>query len=465
MKRINLLLIVIITVFWAVAQEPFVEYYGGASSNYSSDMISTETGYYLLGFTEAGDNYDITLLDVDKYGQKRWDKTLGSNFEKSKVTGTLTTNQEIVIAAIPALESSVSDSIKVYKVDRNGNQIWQKTFGFELEQLSVCDIYETPNGEIVILIDTENKYFLLVAVDTDGNKVWDRQISFNDKDISANEMKKTANGFLIVGTCYVNDDDYDVLITKTDFEGVVQWQNSYGDAQYKERGTTVTELSDGYILIGGRNVTNKNLLMKVNSQGELQWYKSYDCYAHGGGPNDIIATPDRKIIMVGHVQVTTLYGSWQKAGQVLKMNSSGQLIFERRLEFNGFGSIKEIKQTPDLGFVLFANGYSVAEDYDMVLAKMDKDCLISIPETDKKSPSFKLYPNPAHSESTLSISDSDIEKHSLSLYNSLGQEVQSIPSFETNQISITKGDLHSGIYFVRIKKGEKLVGIEKLVFY
>jgi len=76
--------------------------------------------------------------------------------------------------------------------------------------------------------------------------------------------------------------------------------------------------------------------------------------------------------------------------------------------------------------------------------------------------SVSVYPNPMNDKSTIQVSD-NIDGFSVSIYNLLGQKVNSIQSSENNVV-LEKGTLHSGIYILQIQSLDgKQVHSQKLV--
>ncbi len=73
---------------------------------------------------------------------------------------------------------------------------------------------------------------------------------------------------------------------------------------------------------------------------------------------------------------------------------------------------------------------------------------------------FPAHPNPFNSRTTINY---DIPSHSnisLEIYNPLGQRVQTLFEGEkqagTHSVTLTAGDLPSGLYFVRLEASDQL---------
>lgn len=85
----------------------------------------------------------------------------------------------------------------------------------------------------------------------------------------------------------------------------------------------------------------------------------------------------------------------------------------------------------------------------------------------QKNSSFSIYPNPSSGkEVTMSLAVNSTEKYTVSIYNTLGQEVKEIDlgnlSSGIHDQKLDVGDLQSGIYYVTLK-GTNHQGVQKLI--
>lgn len=89
-------------------------------------------------------------------------------------------------------------------------------------------------------------------------------------------IELSGGGYLVVGSDLVNSNDYQIYACKIDADGNLIWSNTYGDVALKDEGTTVKEVSDGFI-ISGTSVEAGGLvhsfLMKINQYGDVRWTK------------------------------------------------------------------------------------------------------------------------------------------------------------------------------------------------
>lgn len=74
-----------------------------------------------------------------------------------------------------------------------------------------------------------------------------------------------------------------------------------------------------------------------------------------------------------------------------------------------------------------------------------------------------IYPNPFSNFAILEFENSKQEKHTLTLYNSLGQLVRQIDNINEEQVKIEKKNLTSGLYFFQLRNEVETVGTGKII--
>lgn len=77
---------------------------------------------------------------------------------------------------------------------------------------------------------------------------------------------------------------------------------------------------------------------------------------------------------------------------------------------------------------------------------------------------LKISPNPFGDATSVEIStDERVQDFELKVYNALGIEVRKITDINTNKIIIEKGNMISGMYFLKVYKSKDLISTEKLI--
>ncbi len=92
----------------------------------------------------------------------------------------------------------------------------------------------------------------------------------------------------------------------------------------------------------------------------------------------------------------------------------------------------------------------------------NKECLTSgIDSQTNEVTSFSIYPNPFSTNATI-LFDKEVKNVTITINNTLGQEIKSI-DFSGKELQIEKGDLGSGIYFVRLLYKEGNSSTKKII--
>jgi hypothetical protein len=89
------------------------------------------------------------------------------------------------------------------------------------------------------------------------------------------------------------------------------------------------------------------------------------------------------------------------------------------------------------------------------------DTLTSI-NKNKINSSISIFPNPFSSSTTLNITD-NFSNVTLTIYNTLGQEIKSIKNISTQTIILGRDNLENGIYFIHLTQDNKIVATEKII--
>ncbi len=210
-----------------------------------------------------------------------------------------------------------------------------------------------------------------------GGSAWDWTVSI---------QQTRDGGYIVAGYSYSNDGDisgnhgnYDYWVVKLNSAGAVIWQKSLGGSSW-DRGYSIQQTSDGGFIIAGESWSNDGdvsgnhgwcdyWVVKLNSAGDIVWQRSL-----GGSDWDeaysIQQTTDGGFIVAGD--------SWSNDGDVsghhgtpsgssdywvVKLNSAGAVIWQKSLGGSDGDEARSIQQTSDGGFIVA--GWSDSNDGDV----------------------------------------------------------------------------------------------------
>jgi hypothetical protein len=287
----------------------FTFYDSGKSVQQTSDG-----GYIVIGVTRqfVGLDDDIFLLKTDSMGNKQWVKTFGGNNDDYASTVKQTSDGGYIIVGRTASFSTgdsdawliktdsdgsyilsggkqlfgdlrYQNSIWVIKTDINGNLVWDKTFSKESKSWSGRIMKKLNDGGYVIAGSISNvpgslSDLYLLKINSEGILQWEKSFNRNEFEYCYSLDTTSDGGFIILGNTYEDDPLwYDVWLVKTDSEGELQWDKTYGRSDL-DWGESVQMTTDGGFIIGGylySNVGTDGFLLKTNDTGEQEWFKTY----------------------------------------------------------------------------------------------------------------------------------------------------------------------------------------------
>lgn len=343
-----------------------------------SVLQTSDEGYILCGFTRSygSGSSDIWLIKTDALGNKLWDKTFGSLFGDVGYSIQKTLDGGFIIDGTTASLVNGWDAWLI-KTNAVGTKLWDKTFGGEQND-EVYSVYSTSDGNFLLTgmtysygtyISTFNAISMdgwLIKIDGFGNKVWDKTFGekWGDKCYS---IKETKNGdYILTGYTHSTTGKEDGWLIKTDKDGNKLWDKTLGGSQ-NEVGYSIQEtLDDGYVIVGKTNSSGAGKddvwMVKTDSEGNILWEKTY-----GGLQTDIgysvQQTLDEGYIIVGK---TNSFGAGKDDMWLIKTDKEGNKLWDET-----FGGIQNdmgysVQQTHDGNYIIAGKTNSLGAGKDDV---------------------------------------------------------------------------------------------------
>jgi len=211
----------------------------------------TNDGYIVTGYTRSygAGGKDLWLIKTDTLGVEQWQKTFGGSKDDVGMSVARAQDGGYIVAGRTASFGLGDDDIWLLKVDSNGKEQWNRTYGEQKDDVCfqvVCleDGYAlTGRTELA-----DGKRAFLMKTDLLGGKKWEKTYG---KDSSGLSLQQTDDGgFIIVGSTDTPDNGKDALLIKTDSTGKEQWMTPLGGLK-DDIGTAIVESRDGgYVLAG-----------------------------------------------------------------------------------------------------------------------------------------------------------------------------------------------------------------------
>lgn len=263
------------------------------------------------------------------------------------------------------------------------------------------------NGDISTKAKEENDYWLL-KFDENSNLQWNKTYGGSKDDIGQSLAQTGDGGFILTGYSMSSDGDasnnegfHDNWILKLDAQGNLEWETSYGFSGHDHSYDILEASQGGYFFTGFLDITSAradgntekgNSLTshgvgefwgtKIDEEGTVQWRGYF-----GGTNNDrahgVVQTKDGGFVMAGFTEsddfdISNTNGSYDF--WVVKVDSFGNLIWEKSFGGEGIEVSYDIAKTSDNGFVVVGNTFSTNGDIllnhgesDMWMIKLDEE--------------------------------------------------------------------------------------------
>ncbi len=344
--------------------------------------------------------------------------------------------------------------IWLLKVDAFGNLLWSKTFGTTGNDAGK-EIIPTSDGNYVMSGHYNNQGFLM-KFDLSGNVLWMQNYSQGYHSSFAS-VKECQNGdFVMIGKTTSSLNSFsDVLLARTNANGNMQWNKTFGEA-LDDEGRAMLENGDGtltFLSADSSSVSDWDVhLRKTDASGNLVWEKIY-----GGDKKDVARslqpTNDGGYI----VGVTSRSFGWINPQLwMVKTDGSGNKQWEQHYGDYWHNHCYMVKQISDGGYV--AVGHATDSTYvltRMMFVRTDASGAVSVSELAEKDFSFTIFPNPSRGEFLVSGMKSPYE---LSIYNVVGEKIIPfvLPALEGNgKYEVDIAGQPKGIYFIQLGEGSE----------
>ncbi len=411
---------------------------GGSSLDDLKSMISTTDGGYILagysGSNISGDKSennkgisDYWVIKINSTGQKVWDKTFGgSNTEQlSSIIPTSDGGYILGGRSLSNISGDKSENSKgdydywIVKINSSGQKVWDKTYGGSKTDI-LNSITQTSDGGFALLGHSNSNIsgdksenskgetdYWIVKINSSGQKEWDKTFGGILFDLFPVINSTSDGGYILAGFSESNMSgdktensrgSFDYWIVKINSLGQKEWDKTFGGSNGEILNSITQSLDGGYVLAGysNSNVSGDKLensrggndywIVKINSSGQKEWDKTY-----GGGYSDyltsITSTTDNTYVLAGYTN-SNISGEKTEDSNgndfwIIKINATGQKLWDKTLGGSGRDELKFILSTQDKSFLLGGSSDSnISGDktenskgsYDYWIVKVQEPC-------------------------------------------------------------------------------------------
>jgi len=191
----------------------------------------------------------------------------------------------------------------------------------------------------------------LIKTDYDGNMIWNKTYGGKRSDRGFSVNQTIDNGYIITGyTSSYGNGILDLWLIKTDINGIEEWNRTYGGGD-SDFGLDVIELNEEGFIITGHTSSfgpkNSNIwLIKTDSFGNLIWDKVFGGKYCESGFSVIEDNGD--YIISGY---TESFGSGGYDGFVIKTRDDGSIIWNNTFGGKHTDVIRSVEKIENGGYI------------------------------------------------------------------------------------------------------------------
>lgn len=183
----------------------------------------------------------------------------------------------------------------------------------------------------------------------------------------------SSDGKIIIGcaTASFGSGSYDNLIVKMSEEGNIDWAKTYGTSDNDFYELVKNSVSGGYVSVSSIDSLGQGVIVKkLFDDGTIQWQQTYNVGSFPR-PASFIELVDGSLLITGRKK-SNIETSKDNCF-IMKINSSGLVVWTKDLSTEGYDIVKQIITTGDNGFAIIGqtDGYVNSNNSDVWVIKFD----------------------------------------------------------------------------------------------
>jgi hypothetical protein len=257
------------------------------------------------------------------------------------------------------------------------SEMWQQTYGGTNDERAYS-VIQTSDGGYALLgaryyIDLLTDDFYLIKTDEQGNLELEQTYGGADREVGSSLVQTSDGGYALAGsTTSFGAGNIDFWLVKTDLEGNMMWNQTYGGTETDDVVSMVQTSDGGYALLGRTNSFGAGIwdfwLVKTDPDGNMLWNQTY-----GGTewdiPYSLIQTSDGGYTLAGY---TESFGEGGKDYWLIMVDTEGNMVWNQTYGGTEADEVTAMVKTSDGGYALVGSSTSIAIS-GVWLVKTDAD--------------------------------------------------------------------------------------------
>jgi parallel beta-helix repeat protein len=335
-------------------------------------------GFALAGYTDS----EMLLVKTDDSGTMQWSQTYNRKQYSLALAVIQTMDGGFALFGYTGSLTLDSNDMWLVKTDATGVEQWNQTYGGTEDDFGLA-LIQTADGNFVLSGNTESfgagdRDMWLINTDINGVMQWNQTYGGTGRESTCDLLQTADGGFALVGdTQSFGAGDRDMWLVKTDVDGNVQWAQTYGGI-WDDGASALLQTADGNFVLSGNTESFgagdwDMWLVKTDVNGTIKWNQTYgETETEFAG--DIIQTTDGDFLLAG---ATESFGAGDRDMWLVKTDENGTMKWNQTYGETGTDYASELLQTTDGGFALAGCTDSFGSgDWDMWLVKTDENGVI-----------------------------------------------------------------------------------------
>ena len=266
------------------SQIEWSKFFGGSQLDWGWSVQQTyDEGYIIAGETTSfgAGGYDAWLIKTDRDGSEVWNKTFGGELKDGARSVVITTDSCIVMAGYTdSFGHGYAHDFWLIKTDNTGHELWNRTYGGYRSEAGFS-VFQTTDGGFIITGYTYSfgagaNDVWLIKTDPTGYEVWNKTFGGPEGEYGMSVQQTTDQGFIIAGsTSSFGDGNDDGWLIKTDSDGNELWNKTIGGGNNDWFGSVAQTRDGGYIITGDTASFSTGgydaWFVKTDGSGVSQW--------------------------------------------------------------------------------------------------------------------------------------------------------------------------------------------------
>lgn len=330
--------------------------YGGPKIDAARAILRLPDGGFVIAArtrSRGAGKDDVWLLRLDANGKQLWDKTFGHD-GKDWATA-LAAMRDGGFALAGSMERGTPSHIaaRLFRTDAKGGLLWQKTIGgIKLDGLTT--VRELPGGGLMAAGSISSKGAgrydaWLLLLDAKGDIQAEKYYGGKAED-SAFAAVVLKDGFALAGfTNSKGNGAGDMWLVRLDRDGKLLWDKTYGGDKYDAANVLLAVKGGGFLMAGhsASGAKPSPWVVRVDESGKTLWTQRIPMKAEGWA-NAGAELADGGFVFAG---LTKASGDGDENAWIARLDSAGKVLWVKTVAHDKDDNFLSLALLPDGGFM------------------------------------------------------------------------------------------------------------------